>query len=175
MTTLSPRSFAQKIWQKARTPLHVRLHMEKVALVAKKIALAAQKKGFRVNRGLVERSALVHDACKIESMQTGLDEKKLLATVLANYPEIFRVVRQTDLPFLLREEAFENIESLIVYYADKRVRHTDVVSLKTRLADLLFRYPKYRVDIQRAAPRVLELEQAIARQFGFKKNLDNLA
>jgi hypothetical protein len=174
MKKKSNLDWARAIWEKAKTPANVRAHMKKVAQVAALVGRAAKKWGFRVDLEFLVRCALVHDACKIEAMQTGQNEKQLLAQLLKNKPEILAVVKQTDFPFLLREQAFANIESIILFYADKRVRHTEVVSLHARILDLLKRYPMFGDEIRAAAPRTIELETALVRQFKFPKALGGM-
>ncbi len=174
MTQNAPLLFAQRVWKKAKTPSHVQAHCKKVAAVAVAIVKAAKARGFHADVELARRAALVHDACKIRAMKTGANEKSLLRKTLSKKSPELEIVLQTDLPFLLREQAFCGIESLIVYYADKRVMHTNVVSLRARLFDLLKRYPMYADDIRAAGPRVIELERALVAQFKFRKNLGGL-
>lgn len=171
----SDRAFVERVWQTASTPRHVRSHMRKVARVALFVGRAALARGFKLDLRLVENAALVHDASKIAALESGKNEKKLLARVLRSRPALFEIVAQTDLPFVLRNEPFCSIESMIVYYADKRVRHTGVVTLKQRLLDLEKRYPAFVDDIRAAGPIVVELEQALVRSLGFRKNLGGLA
>jgi putative nucleotidyltransferase with HDIG domain len=89
---------------------------------------------------LLTSAALLHDIAKMKSINNGLDHAELGAEWLIDegYPEVAEVVSnhvvlQTDLsgPIVAKE---------IVYYADKRVRHCEIVSVAERLQDLRIRY-----------------------------------
>ena len=89
---------------------------------------------------LLLSAALLHDIAKLESINSGHDHAALGAEWLIKegYPEVAdivlnHVVLTTDIsgPIVTKE---------IIYYADKRVRHTEIVSVAERVKDLRIRY-----------------------------------
>lgn len=94
-----------------------------------------------INRDLVCAAALLHDITKSRALKTGekhdISGKQLLESL--GYPEIADIVGQH---VFLRDtsEASPLNEADIVYYADKRVMHNEIVTVDQRIEDLLKRY-----------------------------------
>ena len=113
------------------------LQVQKVAL-----ALVDNLNGnITINRELVSASALLHDITKSRALKTGekhdISGKELLESL--GYPEIASIVGQHVYLNNTSLDAPLN-EADIVYYADKRVMHDEVVSVDRRIDDLLQRY-----------------------------------
>ncbi len=124
-----------------KAPENVYRHSLRVCQVALFIVQKLIKKGKKINFHEVRAGALLHDICKIQ----GINEKKdhaLLGSMLLEqkgYYSIAEIVRQ--------HVNLENPENLLspaalVNYADKRVRHHEIVTLKVRFEDLVIRYGK---------------------------------
>jgi uncharacterized protein len=94
-----------------------------------------------INAELAIAGALLHDITKTQSFKTKerhAESGALLLTQLG-YPEVADIVLQhVNLKDFSPIAPINEIE--IVYYADKRVRHHEFVSVEDRIHDLLNRY-----------------------------------
>lgn len=155
-------------WQ---TPLHVRGHCRQVALVARQVAEAFVRAGEIVDINLVYTSALLHDMCRVcdfrrfsrELFTEEVTDEKWAAWVrlreqyagrhhadiaheallVDGFDETAEAVRLHRSAALEEEpDSYDSLEKKIVYYADKRVKHTEVVSLAERFRDGRERYGK---------------------------------
>ncbi|MEW6525403.1 MAG: HD domain-containing protein [Spirochaetota bacterium] len=94
-----------------------------------------------INRDLVCAAALLHDITKSRALKTGekhdITGKELLESL--GYPEIADIVGQH---VFLRDASPTSPlnEADIVYYADKRVMHHEIVTIDKRIDDLIKRY-----------------------------------
>ncbi len=123
---------------------HIREHSFMVLAVARLLGRELTRAGFALHLPLIEAGALLHDLGKTPCLATGENHAHWGAAVLEDrgYPEVARIVREH-----IRVEAGcpdprPLREAEIVNYADKRVLHTQVVSLAQRFADLKRRYGK---------------------------------
>lgn len=99
------------------------------------------KDGVAVNRELVGAAALLHDITKTRSLKTKEPHDKSGGALLRNlgFTSIAGIVEQhVILRNFSLQESLEERE--IIYYADKRVMHDKVVSLRERVQDLICRY-----------------------------------
>lgn len=117
-------------------PEHIINHSKTVRLVALKIAILIPDK---IDVGLVEAGALLHDICKMDSIRTGQDHASMGGRLLdiLGCPEVAFIVRRH-----VMLDSHELNEAMIVNYADKRVMHEEIVSLSRRFEDLVDRYGK---------------------------------
>jgi uncharacterized protein len=117
------------------------------SIQVKNIALAlwcnlTEKKS--VNKELVVAGALLHDIAKTWSIQTG--EKRHDS----KGAEILREINLPEIAYIVESHVFfDNFhedgpieERELVFYADKRVKHDQIVSLEDRVEDLIIRYGK---------------------------------
>ncbi len=132
-------------------PDHIIEHSQKVALVALYMWESLRAENLHFDFGLLLSAALLHDIAKMESIRNGQDHAVLGAEwlELEGYPEVAEIVSnhvilETDLkgPIVAKE---------IIYYADKRVRHIEIVSVFERLKDLRIRYGADSVSMGRLA------------------------
>jgi len=116
-------------------------HSIEVANVALYLSEELNKRGQRIDLLLVEAASLLHDLTKTESFNTKEDHAWTASRLLKEmgYGEVGEVVAQhiwlsheVDPLFVSEEE--------VVNYADKRVMHDRIVSLKERFNDLRERY-----------------------------------
>ncbi len=138
-------------------PANIRRHSLLVAEVATLLARELGAAGLALDVELVEAAALLHDLGKATSLATGEDHAELGAAMVIElgYPRLAPILREHTLLDAERLALGLN-ESLLVNYADKRVRHDELVSLTERLEDLADRYA--RTSDQRALlRRFLEL------------------
>ncbi|MGC9195508.1 MAG: HDIG domain-containing metalloprotein [Syntrophobacteraceae bacterium] len=128
-------------------PSHILRHSLLVTEVALFIAGGLNGNSCRLDMGIVEAAALLHDIGKMAGLETGENHAELGARMLsASVAEsvvrivaehIYLDISQTDGPIC---------ESLVVNYADKRVKHDKVVTIRERFADLIERYAKSTVQ-----------------------------
>jgi uncharacterized protein len=99
------------------------------------------RSGVAVSRDTVAAAALLHDITKTRSLHTGERHDASGGILLRElgYPRVAEIVEQHV--FLKNfNQAGELEEREIVYYADKRVMHDQIVTLDERLHDLAQRY-----------------------------------
>ncbi len=158
----------RKLYRKCHTPAHVQLHMEAVSTVAVFIAKKIRENGHHIDVTFVRDLALLHDLMKAIAFKNydpvsflraptaddlrywkamkkryrghdveatsrtlqALKERKLSAAVLSQQ---FDAITSKKYPL-------RSLEEKIVYYADKRVAHTEVTSLRARLEEGYKRY-----------------------------------
>jgi putative nucleotidyltransferase with HDIG domain len=120
-----------------------------------------------INCDLVCAAALLHDITKSRALKTGekhdISGKELLESL--GYPEIADIVGQH---VFLRNTSPNSplTEADIVYYADKRVMHNEIVTVEERIQDLLKRYgttPERYNKILENKDIILIVEQKLAR------------
>ncbi|QJA06543.1 HD domain-containing protein [Thermosulfurimonas marina] len=160
-----------RILEEEGVPPHILRHSEKVALVAAFLARNLRDLGEPLSLPLVVAGGLLHDLTKHRSLETGENHAESARRRLLErgFPEVAEVVGQHI--FLkpgppgtpLRAEE-------VVYYADKRVRHEEIVSLKERFQDLRERYgrrPASWVRIWRLEELTKLLERRLFKRLPF--------
>jgi putative nucleotidyltransferase with HDIG domain len=137
---------------------NIRRHSVMVARVALQLmdGLAHNERisSWLPDRDLVAAGALLHDIAKTPCLQSGDDHARAGAEICERlgYPEIARIVaehvvlRDHD---RARNELGKFTAREIIYYADKRVRHEEIVSLQERLVYILERYGAGEPEIER--------------------------
>lgn len=124
---------------------NIRNHSILVARVAALLVDNIRQPGAPLSRERAVAGALLHDIGKTACLETEDDHAECgreicLAHDMAEIAEIVAqhvILRDTDLAVFTEEE--------VVYYADKRVNHDQVVSLEERLAYILERYGRNNV------------------------------
>ncbi len=145
------RKQAIDIMRARHVPRHIIMHSLRVRQVAVTIAGMLINTGRPIDIKLVDRAAILHDVCKMDSILSGGDHalmgQKLMQEL--GYPLVGNIVGQH---VFLREMTLD--EAMVVNYSDKRVRQDVVVSLDQRFVDLMDRYAKGEESIIR---RILDL------------------
>lgn len=140
-------------------------HSQKVAYVARNI-LGFLNSSSSVDGNLVTAGALLHDIAKTRCLETHEDHAIVGAEMVTKlgYPQLATIVREhgnidsfnKDGPLTPQE---------IVCYADKRVMHTEIVSLIGRKIDIYARYGSTSADkgreIEKTFEKYGELEKKI--------------
>jgi putative nucleotidyltransferase with HDIG domain len=137
---------------------NIAAHSLEVARVALFISIELNKKGQRIDLGLVEAASLLHDLTKTECLRTKEDHAQTGSQVLKGmgYERVGEVVAQHI--WLCKEGDPSSVsEEEIVNYSDKRVMHDRIVSLEERFSDLKERYGR----IQRAMDYLERLRKEI--------------
>ena len=176
-----------------KTPPNVIKHIAQVANVADSIARNLVDKWVLVDEGLVHTGAMLHDVVRYVDFKWWIDPKRFedlpewdldfMNSVADSYkgvhhsyaawdlildmwfPEIASVVKAHN--SYQAFHGFNSIEEKIVYYADKRVLHDKVVTIKERMEDGKVRYggewwDKYWIELENHL-RALEEELLVER------------
>lgn len=129
-----------QLMNRYRMLANIRNHSIIVARVSALLATAAGRAGLDISVPLVTAAALLHDIGKTACLDNDRDHAALGRDIcLAHgFPELAGIVaehvllRDSHLPLLTASE--------IVFYADKRVTHDQVVTLSERQEYILARY-----------------------------------
>jgi putative nucleotidyltransferase with HDIG domain len=120
---------------------NIRDHSIVVANIVRVISRGLINSGVQISEEKAVAGALLHDIGKTPSLRSGGDHAAMGGEICKehSFDEIADVVGEH---VRLKEyHPDENCsEKEIVYYADKRVLHSSVVSLEVRLRDILERY-----------------------------------
>ena len=132
-----------ELLQKQKVPDHIIRHSEKVALISSFLACFLNLTGFKLDLKLVTAGALLHDIKKYESIldrRLNHAEEGYKFLLSLGFKEVALIVKyHVVLPEKVVNSS-EVFEEEVVFYADKRVKHEEVVSLKERFRDLRERY-----------------------------------
>ena len=145
------------ILNKNKTPSNVILHCETVCRVAEEIADKLIAKGINVNKNLVTAAALLHDIEREKENQ--IEEGAKLIKSLG-FPEVANIIKKHSLYKVedpIRQP--QTYEEKIVFYADKRVKGNEIVSLEERFTDLKKRY---NVDLTKEIEFSRKIEEELA-------------
>lgn len=120
-------------------------HIQKHSLVVTRIALyltrLLNEDSSRLDARLVESAGLLHDIAKMQCILTGENHALVGAYMVEQwgYHAIAPIVADH---IHLKPEQLDGplTESLLVNYADKRVKHEEIVTLEERFRDLIERY-----------------------------------
>ena len=124
---------------------NIREHSRVVCSVALQLADWLHESGSPLYRPAVEIGALLHDIAKTSCLGTPRRHDREGAQILADlgYPELAYLVGvHVRMP-----EPHPVDESLIVYYADKRVRHTEIVDIGCRYDYIVERYGRGNEEV----------------------------
>ncbi len=170
-----------KLMEKYNMPDNIRAHSIIVRDVAVYLGKELNKKDENLDIILIESSALLHDIAKIHCIvptknfktegckptkRHDIEGGKILRSL--GYERVAEIVEQHCNLFkktkYLREEE-------IVQYADKRVMHEEIVSLKVRFDDIRARYgknnPKGLENIYKSELEGREIEEKIFKKLDF--------
>lgn len=177
------------------TPPNVRQHCRQVAQVAMTIAQAYARKGEILNANLLYVGASLHDmarVCDFRSMERSsftmaisdqqwsqwlklreIHKGKKHAFIAHDqlmdrgFTETAELIRSHEADLLVLEpDNYDTLEKKILYYADKRVKHDEVVDLAERFRDGRVRYgdgdtPEQQKLYEDVELYALELEKAL--------------
>jgi putative nucleotidyltransferase with HDIG domain len=145
---------------------HIRDHSLLVTEVAIFLGQVLRDMGFDLHLPLIEAGALLHDLGKTPCLGTAENHAHWGSDVLYSlgYPHVAQIVKEHVHLDPAAADARPLREAEVVNYADKRVLHTRVVTLKERFADLEERYGRTAAALSRIAAtqaKALALEQKI--------------
>jgi len=127
--------------KKYKVPEHIIHHSETVCKVAVFISCELNKNGEELDITLINASALLHDITKFEDLKTHMDHAKTGKILLENLG-FLRVGGIVGEHVNLQDKKGNQrlSEEEVINYSDKRVMHTEVVTLPERFEDLRERY-----------------------------------
>ena len=122
---------------------HIARHCMIVAKVALFLSGQLNRRGQRIDLPLVEAASLLHDLTKTECLKTKEDHAKTASEFLKGlgYERVGEIVAE-HVVLAGEKDPHRVSEEEIVNYADKRVQHDHIVSLRERFRDLKDRYGK---------------------------------
>jgi len=162
----------QNLLKEFRVPAHIRAHMEKVAMLARWLGSKLKKRGHKIDVIRLRQACLLHDLakmCEITQFDAPLLATATYADVTVwkrlakKYAKVGHVKAASGIMGSIGEEKLAKIilkhrfdalidpvpskrpstwEEKLLYYADKRVMHDKIVTLKVRLKDGNKRYIK---------------------------------
>lgn len=129
--------------QKVKVPENVVEHSRVVHRVALYLCQTLNTHGESLDQAKIEAGSLLHDIAKVKTLGTGEGHAQAGARLLwdLGFPEVAEIVRQ----HVVLDSGTDHgriTEVELVHYADKRVKHTTIVSLAERFQDLKERYGK---------------------------------
>ncbi len=131
---------------------HIVRHSELVTEVALLIARKLNSFDQNLDLALVEAGALLHDIAKTSCINTNRNHAETGSQLLASldYPAVANIVRQHICldPRSTGPDPDVVTEAELINYADKRVKHEEVVDIEERFRDVLERYAKKIPDLQ---------------------------
>jgi len=151
---------------------NIKAHSKVVARVAELITVGlTRRSGEALNLDLVISASLLHDIAKTQCLDSRCDHAKVGGEICRGhgFVEIADIVEEH---VVIKSNGSGRItEKEIVYYADKRVNHDQVVSLHDRLDYILDRYARnnaVRHDlIQQNFAKCLTMEKRIFDNLDF--------
>jgi len=152
---------------------NIRAHSLVVARIAEDLALALRKRGDHIDVELTVAAALMHDIGKSFCLDNDRNHATLGRDICLRHGlhELASLVVQH---VVLDAESFHETPlsaKELVYYADKRVNHDQIVSLDQRLVYILHRYgqndPLRQAAIRQNFERCLQIEAAIFNGLDF--------
>jgi putative nucleotidyltransferase with HDIG domain len=146
---------------------HIVRHSKLVTDVALLIARELNSRGQDLDLDLVEAGALLHDITKTICINTQENHAETGAELLISlgYPGVANIVRQHICLDPGSSDPNGVSEAELINYADKRVKHEEVVDIEERFRDVFERYvekvPSLRVRFEEVRLETQLLEQKI--------------
>jgi uncharacterized protein len=135
------RSTCIELMERYQMLPNIREHCRTVSRAALALAAELNNNGEALNLLEIEAAALLHDITKTKSLDTRENHAETGAHLLSSlgYGRIAQIVNaHISIPDI--DAGGRVTEEEVVNYADKRVRHSTVVSLDQRFEDLMQRY-----------------------------------
>jgi len=144
--------------KKYAVPDHIIRHSEVVSRVAVFLAVRLNSSGENLSIAAVKAAALLHDITKMEGIESRQDHAKTGRRLLEGlgFRRIGEIVGE-HIRLRGGREAHPLTEEEIINYSDKRVMHTEIVTLRERFADLRRRYGLKGSD-KNTIERIMALE-----------------
>ena len=146
-----------KILKEQNVPDNLVAHLKAVCEFSLRICDLLEKKGINVNKDLVAAGALLHDIRKTSPNDHVVEGYELIKSL--GHPEVALLVKRHGLSHLMDEDFVPKTwEEKIVFYSDKRVQGSKVVSVDERFEYIKQRYNRKEVDEEMRLTFKLEKE-----------------
>jgi len=136
--------------EKYSTPEHIVRHSQKVWEVGKFLGESMIERNHKIDLPLLRASCLLHDIGKFPCILSGAKNHDMMGKEILEkegLPSVGEIISQH---VILKGPKNRSIsEEHIVFYADKRVVHDEIVSLENRFVYLLNTYGKSLGAIER--------------------------
>ena len=166
-----------ELWNYYKVPAHIRRHSELVAAYAMHVGRQLVNRGVKLDLDGLYASALLHDIAKMYCIERGGSHAQVGAAW---------VVQKTRQHLLAQGVMFHVYWPwkvcfkswplpLILEYADKRVKHDQLVGLDERFKDLMERYghdQRARANMHKIGRQAEELERQLAELYKVDVNAD---
>lgn len=160
-------------WDKFQMPENIRRHSQLVAHIAVTLAQMADRRNIPIDIQAVRASALLHDIAKSWCLEHGgshaFTGASWMTAELHNFAISQGIILHVHWPWPLPDGNAICCLPILVFYADKRVRHDQCVTLEERFDDLLIRYGKTREakdNIIASSQQSARIEKALSKALG---------
>ena len=152
---------ARELWNVYGMLDNIRDHSEMVCRVALQLYDWLAESGVELRRDAVETGALLHDISKTACLGTERrhDQEGLALLAELGYPELGSLVAS----HVFLPPGYPLNETMVVNYADKRVKHDQIVDLDERYQYILERYGRGEDDRIGRINQGLSLAQEVER------------
>jgi len=159
-----PKEKIEEFYKEWTTPIHVRKHCKAVTYIANKVGNEFIKKGEIINANLIYSAGMLHDVARLcdfgglnrNGFQEEVTDEKWTTwqkqqvdfkgkqheqitnelLIKKGYKKTAEIIRlHRTLSIIEEPEAFNTLEKKILFYADKRAKHDEVVDLEERFRD----------------------------------------
>jgi putative hydrolase of the HAD superfamily len=161
---LPAREECFQLFGKYKTPKNIVRHSITVNKVAVYLAEKLKSAGEEVDADAVDRASLLHDIGRSVTGPEKHNEKGFEILKSEGFEELGEIVRKHRLDFISKPNQLSTWEEKLVYYADKRVNESEIVSLDERIEFLKKKYSKYAGEIEKMKPLIETLEKEIFRR-----------
>jgi len=168
-----------RLLEKYKVPEHIKEHILQVTRIAIFLGERISKKGQSINLPLLEAASLLHDLDKHLTFEEVQNHGHITAKTLKelDYEELVPLIIRHRMT-AINSPGLDTLEEKILYYADMRVNHDRIVSLRERIDYIKERYgtrsPEAMQKICSAEPLVLKIEKEILKKAGVSERLEGL-
>ena len=152
-------------------------HSFRVNQIAMYLAKKLISKGEKINLRLLDSASLLHDVGKKLHDETEIDHVTTGVMILKDreLDNIAEIVRKHSINAIVEDNKIPTSwEEKLVYYADKRSKGDQLVSLDERIENMKKRYPKIKEFLSSAIPKIKEIEDEIFDKIEIDKDLEEL-
>lgn len=156
-------------------------HSKLVNKIAVFLAKSLIAKTELIDLQLTDRASLLHDIGKVEAESAQQSHEVVGAKILdeLGYPKLAVTVKHHKGDFIL-DNKFNGWEEVLVYYADKRVKGTNILSLDERIGKQKQKHPEKAEKLDQLLAKQKALESQIFQHLEFgtedlKEKINNLS
>lgn len=143
------------------------LHVQAVSAIAYQMAVWLRGAGETVDPLLAHRGAMLHDLAKVSALRTpGINHGEAAARLLdaRGQPALAEIARRHILTHLLDDKlAPRTWEEKVVFFADKMVEGSRLVTPEQRMNALSQRYSRFSAGIQACLPALRKMQKEICQ------------